>query len=154
MVCGYITTIKELHKHSNADRLQCTTVFGNNVIVGLDCYVGQRVVFFPTDAQLGEEYAKENKLLREKDENGNNVGGYLDPDKRNIKAIRLRGEKSEGIVMPIESLSKYTDVNKLKDGDQITVLDGHEICCKYIPKRSNRNQHSWETLRIPNQIGA
>ena len=35
MYCAYITTIKELRKHSNADRLQCATIFGNNVIVDL-----------------------------------------------------------------------------------------------------------------------
>ena len=31
--------------------------------------------------------------LEKKDENGNNIGGYLDPEKRNIKALKLRGEK-------------------------------------------------------------
>ena len=35
MYCAYITTIKELRKHNNADRLQCATIFGNNVIVDL-----------------------------------------------------------------------------------------------------------------------
>ena len=46
----------------------------------------------------------------------------MDPNKRNVTAIRLRGEKSEGLILPIDTLSKYTDINKLKDGDQITVL--------------------------------
>ena len=145
MYCAYITTIKNLRKHSNADRLQCTTIFGNNVIVDLSYKEGQRVIFFPTDGQLGEEFANENNLVRKKDAEGNNIGGYLDPEKRNITALKLRGEKSEGLVMPIEVLSKYTNINKLKDGDQITVLDGHEICRKYIPRshgRRNRNGSS------------
>lgn len=128
MYCGYITTLKGLRKHSNADRLQCVEVFGQNVIVDLSYKDGQRVVFFPSDGQLSEEYANDNKLVRVKDENGNNVGGYMDPNKRNVTAIRLRGEKSEGLILPIDTLSKYTDINKLKDGDQITVLRGHEIC--------------------------
>lgn len=42
--------------------------------------------------------------------------------------------KSEGLVLPVETLSKYTDISKLKDGDQITILGGHEICKKYIPR--------------------
>lgn len=133
MYCAYITTIKEIRKHSNADRLQCATIFGNNVIVDMSYTAGERVVYFPEDGQLSLEFARENKLLREKDENGNNIGGYLDPDKRNITSIRLRGEKSEGLVLPIEVLSKYIDVSKLKDGDRITTLDGIEICRKYIP---------------------
>ena len=137
MYCGYITTIKQLRKHSNADRLQCTTIFGNHVIVNMSYKEGQRVVFFPTDGQLSVEFAEDNNLARKKDEDGNSIGGYLDPDKRNITALRLRGEKSEGLVLPIEVLAKYTNINKLTDGTQITELNGHEICRKYIP-RSNR----------------
>ena len=141
MYWGYITTINHLRKHSNADRLQCTTVFGNNVILNLSDQEGQRVVFFPTDGQLSAEFANENNLVRKKDENGNNIGGYLDPEKRNITALKLRGEKSEGLVLPIEVLSKYTNVDKLKDGDQITILNGHEICKKYIPNSKKRGGH-------------
>lgn len=136
MYCGYVTTIKELHKHSNADRLQCSTIFGNNVIVDLSYYVGQKVVYFPVDGQLSEEFAETNNLIRKKDENGNNIGGYLDPSKRNITAIKLRGEKSDGLVLPIESLESFTDTSKLEDGIQITTIDGHEICKKYIPRRN------------------
>ena len=138
MYCAYITTIKELRKHSNADRLQCATIFGNNVIVDLTYTEGQRVIYFPTDGQLSEEFANDNNLVRKKDENGNNIGGYLDPDKRNITALKLRGEKSDGLVLPIEVLSKYADVNTLKDGEQITILNGHEICKKYIPRSNHR----------------
>lgn len=142
MYCGYIITLHGLRKHSNADRLQCVQVFGQNVIVDLSYYDGQKVVFFPVDGQLSEEFANDNNLVRKKDENGNNVGGYMEADKRNITAIKLRGEKSEGLVLPIEVLSKYTDVSKLNDGDQITVLGGHEICRKYIPKRNHKQQNS------------
>lgn len=142
MYAAYITTIKELRKHSNADRLQCATIFGNNVIVDLSYEVGKRVVYFPSDGQLSKEFAEDNNLVRKKDENGNNTGGYLDPDKRNIKAINLRGEKSDGLVLPIETLSKYADVSDLKDGDQITVLNGHEICRKYIPRSNTRRQNT------------
>lgn len=140
MYCAYITSIKELHKHNNADRLQCTSIFGNNVIVDLSYKEGQKVIFFPTDGQLSEEFANDNNLVRKKDAEGNNIGGYLDPDKRNIRALRLRGEKSEGLVLPIEVLSKYIDITELKEGDQITLLNGHEICRKYIPRITHRTR--------------
>lgn len=146
MYCAYITTIKTLRKHSNADRLQCATIFGNNVIVDLTYTEGQKVVYFPVDGQLGEEFAIENKLVRTKDENGNNTGGYLDPNKRNITAIKLRGEKSDGLVLPIEVLSKYTDISKLSDGDTITILNGCEICKKYIP-RGNQRKNTIQTSK-------
>lgn len=139
MYCAYITTLKDLRKHSNADRLQCVEVFGQNVIVDLSYKDGQKVIFFPSDGQLSLEYAEANNLIRKKDENGNNIGGYMDAEKRNVTAIRLRGEKSEGLVLPLETLSAYTDITKLKDGDQISILGGHEICRKYIPQGNRRS---------------
>ena len=151
MYCAYITTLKGLRKHDNADRLQCVEVFGQNVIVDLSYKEGQKVIFFPSDGQLSSEYATENNLVRVKDENDNNIGGYMDAEKRNVTAIRLRGEKSEGLVLPIETLSKYTDISKLKDGDQVTVLNGHEICRKYIPigkKRSLNNSQAGKKNKV------
>ena len=136
MYSAYITTIREIRKHSNADRLQCATIFGNNVIVDLSYEVGQRVIYFPVDGQLGAEFAEANNLVRKKDADGNNIGGYLDPDKRNITALKLRGEKSDGLILPLSVLEPYVDIESLHDGQQITELGGVEICRKYIP-RSN-----------------
>ena len=141
MYCGYVTTIRQIRKHGNADRLQVATIFGNDTIVDLSYHEGQRIVYFPVDGQLSEEFCADNNLVRKLDENGNNVGGYLDPNKRNITAIKLRGEKSDGLVLPIEVLAKYTDIEKLADGTQITEIDGHEICRKYIPRSSTPIQH-------------
>ena len=42
--CGYIVKIQNLRPHTNADRLQIATVFGNDVVVGLDTQVGQLMV--------------------------------------------------------------------------------------------------------------
>jgi hypothetical protein len=139
--CGYVVQVKEIRKHENADRLQIATFFGNDVVVGLDTKAGDLGVYFPTDGKLGEEFARKNKLLREKDANGNNVGGYLDPDKRNIRAIKLRGEKSDGLYMPITALEQFTKIDKLKEGETITTLNETLICEKYIPRgrRSTQN---------------
>lgn len=133
--CGYVVKIEHLRPHTNADRLQIATVFGNDVVVGLDVQIGQMMIYFPTDGQLSPEYCAFNDLVRRKDENGNPAGGYLDPDKRNIKAIRLRGEKSDGMLMPLTSVANWTSISDLKIGDQITTLGGVEICRKYIPRR-------------------
>ena len=144
--CGYVVKISELNPHSNADRLQITTIFGASVIVGLDVKIGDLGVYFPIDLQLSEEYCAQNNLVRKKDENGNNVGGYLEPDKRNIRAMKLRGEKSEGLFMPLESLA-YTGETKFEVGEKIDVLNGHEICRKYIPKVQTRQGHVSEGNR-------
>ena len=136
MYCGYVTRLKNVRKHPNADRLVLADVFDSTVVVSQNSKDGDIVIYFPTDGQLSKEYCEYNNLVRKKDENGNNIGGFLDPDKRNVKAIKLRGERSDGLVMPLESLDYIS--KHLKDtlvvGDQITVLDGQEICKKYIPR--------------------
>lgn len=131
---GFITTLKNVHKHSNADRLQIGECFGNSVIVSLDYVEGQLGVYFPVDGQLSEEFCKMNDLVRRKDENGNPCGGYLDPEKRNIKALKLRGEKSDGLFLPLTCLADFCKISELKDGDTISTLNGKEICKKYIPQ--------------------
>lgn len=136
--CGYITKIKNVRKHSNADKLLVGECFGNALIVGLDTYDGMLGIYFPTDGKLGIEYCEENNLLRKKDANGNNIGGYLD-ERRHVSTIKLRGECSDGLFMPLESLNKFTDIHKLKEGDMITTLGGTLICEKYIPRRNPRN---------------
>ena len=137
MYSAYITRIKNLRPHSNADRLQLGECFGNTVCVSLDYTDGQLVAYFPTDGQLSEEFCRENDLVRRKDENGQSAGGYLDAAKRNIQAIKLRGEKSDGLALPVSCLA-YTgiDLNTLTEGTIINTVNGHDICTKYIPRRN------------------
>ena len=92
---AYITRIKNVRKHSNADRLMIGSCFGNDIIIGKDTKENTLGIYFPTDGQLGKEYAEKNNLVRVNDENGKNIGGYLDPNKRHIKTIKLRGEYSD-----------------------------------------------------------
>ena len=135
--CGFIVEVKDLRKHENADKLQIATFFRNDVCVGLDTQVGDKGVFFPCDLQLSLEFCEKNNLLRVLPD-GTKGPGYMDPDKRNVKAIRLRGEKSSGIYLPITCL-EYTgvDLNSLNPGDPVSTINGVEICKKYIPARQH-----------------
>ena len=142
MYYAYITTLKNVRSHPNAERLKLADCFGNTVCVSLDAAEGEIGVYFPTDGQLSVEFCEQHNLVRRKDDSGNNVGGYLHPDKRNIKAINLRGEKSDGLFMPLQCLA-YTGINldDLNVGDRIDVVNGHEICRKYIPRTNTRHGH-------------
>ena len=142
MYNAYVTTIKNLRKHPNADRLQLGECFGNTVCVSMEYTNDQIGVYFPTDGQLSVEFADVNNLLRKKDVDGNNIGGYMDPDKRNVTSIRLRGEKSDGLFLPLTCLESFGDVSNLKVGDVIATFNGHEICTKYIPRRNTRSGHA------------
>ena len=149
---GYIVQIQKLNKHPNADRLQIATIFGASVIVDLNTKIGDLGIYFPIDLQLSEEYCEKNNLVRKLDENGNNIGGYLEPNKRNIRAMRFRGSKSEGLFMPLETLV-YTGKTQFEVGEKIDVVNGYEICKKYIPrgkKISNpRNYNKARKKKVP-----
>ena len=141
MYNAYVTRIKNLRKHPNADRLQLGECFGNTVCVSLDYVDNQLGLYLPCDGQLSVEFAEANNLLRKKDDAGNSIGGYMDPNKRNVTAIRLRGERSDGLFLPLACLETFGDVSTLKEGDVINTFNGHEICCKYIPRRNHRQGH-------------
>ena len=132
--CGYVTNLKNVRPHPNADKLVLADCFINTVCVAKDKYTeGQLGVYFPTDGQLDMEFCEKNGLLAVY-ENGINVsGGYMDPAKRNVKAIKLRGEKSDGLFLPMECLA-YTgiDISQFQSVDQITVVNGKNICQKYM----------------------
>ena len=140
MYKAYITALTNVRKHSNADRLLLADVFGNTVCVSTDYTEGQVGIYFPTDGQLSVEFAEKNNLLRKKDDAGNSIGGYMDPNKRNVTAIRLRGEKSDGLFLPLSALNycyAHGDASiELRVGDVIDgCVNGHDICTKYIPRR-------------------
>lgn len=136
---AYVTELKNIRKHPNADRLLLGECFGNTICVSTDYTEGQVGIYFPTDGQLSVEFAEYNNLLRKKDAEGNSIGGYMDPDKRNVTSIRLRGEKSDGLFLPITCLDYCFEdgaAAHLKIGDTIDVVNGHDICIKYIPRRN------------------
>lgn len=139
--CGYVVKVKELRPHMNANKLQIAKFFDCETCVGLDVKLGDMGIYFPSGLQLSEEFCAQNNLVRRKDETGKNVGGYLEPDKHNIKTIRLRGEPSDGIFMTLDSVA-YTgvDMSLLTEGTVIHELNGHEICDKYIPKVKAHNE--------------
>lgn len=146
---GYVVKVEKLRPHTNADRLQVATFFGNDTCVGLDVKIGDIGVYFPTDLQLDYDFCAQNHLLR-KLIDGTPDKGYMDPNKRNVSTIKLRGEKSDGIYVNIsdfdycfnDDASKYLSI-----GDTISVVNGHPICQKYIPRSNKRTGHPTEGNR-------
>ena len=141
MYKAYVTYVTNIRPATNADRLNACEVFGNTTIIDKTITEDSLVLYLPSDGQISVEFGEKNNLFRRKDDAGNNVGGFIDPDKRNITAIRLRGNRSDGLVLPISCLNycyAHGDASiELRAGDVIDgLVNGHEICCKYIP-RSN-----------------
>lgn len=140
--CGYIVKVKELRAHPNADKLYIATFFGNDTCVSIDTQVGDIGVYFPCDLQLSLEFCIANHLCR-KLPDGTADTGYMEVDKRNITAIRLRGERSDGLYLPISCFDYCYNDNAsayLKVGDIINEVNGHPICNKYIPRTNKQNK--------------
>lgn len=118
----------------NADRLLLGDVEGHQVVVGKDTQDGELGIFFPEGGQLSEAFVEANKLHK-KD------GGMFD-DKRRVKAIRLRGEMSEGLWVPLSYLCHAADCSlvhaAMNEGEQLTEFKGIEICRKYITPATQR----------------
>lgn len=143
MYQAYITKLKDVRPHPNADKLQLATVFSNTIVVSLTAKTGDLGIYFPTDGQLSAEFCSANKLLRSQ-------GGYLEDDKRAVKAIRLRGEKSDGLFMSLAALEPFGDISALKPGDPITAFGGTLICQKYVPNtKARRAPGSGDIVRKP-----
>ena len=134
----YVCKVKNIRPAENADRLNACEVFGITTIVDKSVNENDLYVYFPTDGQISEEFGKANDLFRRKDENGNPAGGFIDPVKRNIGAIRLRGNKSEGLVLPLTCLASFGDISNLAEGDIVSTFNGHVIAEKYVPMHKPR----------------
>ncbi len=136
-----IVRITNLRKHKNADRLLCTNIFGNNIIVGLETKEGDLGLYFPLEAQIGEEFAIANDLIRRKDPiTGKPAGGMFDVNRR-VRCQTFRDEKSQGFWIPLNpsigNFEKKVDkflLGTCREGVEIEQLGGYLISQKYIPK--------------------
>lgn len=132
MYSGYVVKIKT-RIHPNADRLQLATAMGNQVIVGIDVPDESIGIFFPADGCLSREMLINNNLLKID-------GGYFEDNGR-VRSMKLRGERSDGIWLPLESLlwSIYgKDPVNLNVGDQVTEINGRNICYKFVNEKTQK----------------
>ena len=147
---GTIVEIKTLIPLEGCDNVVHANIFGNLVVVSKDTKVGDKGVYFPVETRLSNEYLSANNLYRDNTKNAN-VGekGYFDDNGR-IRCVKFRGHRSQGLVMPLNSLFKFAeiaDLATLKVGDVFDNLNGIKICEKYviptaISKAGAKNQAS------------
>ena len=94
MKLASIETVTEVKKHPGADSLDILKVMGYHVITQIGLYkVGDTVVFIQPDTVLPKEAPCAESFLKRATPR--------------VKAMRLRGEYSMGIVLPLSVLSEY-----------------------------------------------
>lgn len=121
------------------DFVQAAIIMGNQVIVSKDIQVGDVGLYFPLETQLSESYLSNNNLYRKPELNVDQTQkGYFEENGR-IRCVKFRGHKSEGLFMPLSSLSFITKGNAGEFpiiGNCFDELNGIEICRKYVIKRT------------------
>jgi RNA ligase len=126
-----VISVPPLESVEGLDNLLALRMLGMQALVGRDTQPGTLGLLFSTEVQLSEEFAKQNNLHRHSDLNADQTKvGYLE-DSRRVKAIRLRGVRSDSLFLPLSSLDYLRLKNTPREGDVFDVIDGHEICKKY-----------------------
>lgn len=129
-----VVEIKELFPIEGADAIVRVVVNGNNVVVPKTTQVGSKMLYFVSGTKLSEEYCKANNLYERAEENLDTTKkGFISFKQKRVKAIKLRGVISDGMLMPMDSLYFFVKgAALLQVGDEFTDIDGVSICEKYF----------------------
>jgi hypothetical protein len=141
-----IVKINNFHKHSDPEvtKLKCCCIDGFNIITGIDSEPGL-YVYFPTACCINPKFLSYANLYRHGELNVDQTKTGMFDDNGRVKAIRLRGELSEGFIIPIVVLENWvmSTVNvelKVEEGTEFDSIehDGKTFWVnkKYIPKNT------------------
>ena len=141
-----IVKIDNFHKHSDPEvtKLKCCCIDGFNIITGIDSEPGL-YVYFPTACCINPKFLSYANLYRHGELNVDQTKTGMFDDNGRVKAIRLRGELSEGFIIPIVVLENWvmSTVNVELNVEEGTEFDSIEhdgktfwVNKKYIPKNT------------------
>lgn len=100
-----VTKILKVGPHSNADRLSVYTVYGFQVIGGLNQYqVGDLVIYVPIDSILPQEL--EDKLFP--------IDSKIKLNGHRVRQIKIRGLASQGMLISIDSVAHFLGMDRLR----------------------------------------
>jgi len=138
-----IVEIKNIISLEGCDNICGTTIMGNHVIVSKDAKIGDIGIFFPIECSISSEFLKVNNLYRDKILNIDQIkAGFFELNGR-VRCVKLRGNKSEGLFMPLYSLDFVhaiaLEISSLRDkiGISFDTINDILICEKYIIPNKN-----------------
>lgn len=132
-----VTKLKNYHKDPNSNNLYLAECFGEGVIVGPDMREGDYVLYLPQDGKIERWFGNAFNLFR-KNEDGTPQGGYIE-DNQHIRAIKLRGNESSGVVIKLTKIYDKFGCQNWMDGEKVNTINGKEFCRKYVPIQKNFN---------------
>lgn len=137
-----VVDINKLFPIEGADKIQRCNINGNDVIVSKDVKIGDKMLYFVSGTKLNPDFCKFNNLLTDAEQNKNKKAGYISHKQFRVKAIKLKGVISDGILLPVNSLDAFgKDFNykSLKTGDEFTGIGDISVCEKYFVPVRNSN---------------
>lgn len=131
-----VVEIKEVFPIEGADKIARVVVNGNSVVVSKDVQAGDKMLYFVSGTRLNQDYCSKNNLLDAQAMNlDTSERGFISSKQFRVKAIKLRGIVSDGMLMPLTSLLAFLEpssIKTLKVGDEFTDINGNSLCEKYI----------------------
>ena len=157
-----IVRINQFKPHTDPEvtRLKACVVDGFNILCGIDSEPGL-YIYFPVACCLNPDFLRFANLYRHKELNADPEQSGMFEDNGRVKAIRLRGELSEGFILPVTILENYvlsvTNVElTCEEGTEFDIVehDGKTfwINKKYIPKHTQGAPGRNKTARQPKGI--
>lgn len=143
-----IVKLQGVRKHSNADKLQCVTIDGCNVVTGMDAKDDALYIYFPVESALNKEYLSWSNSFENKEMNADQEKkGFFSRHGR-VRAIKLRQERSEGYIIPVADLSLWLTEktgSKVSFGEkdvntEFDYFDDVQICEKYVNREVLKKQ--------------
>jgi RNA ligase (TIGR02306 family) len=105
-----ITRIDEILPHPHADRLELVRIRGWKAVAARGAHApGEAVVYIPEDAVVPEPVLEALGL----------TGKLAGKERNRVKAIRLRGELSQGLLMPVDVLHALTGPGDAEPGRDV-----------------------------------
>lgn len=158
---NYVATVvrvqpEDLFPLDGLDNLLGYSKFGMQALISKDTPPGLYLLF-STEVKLAPAFMAANNLYRDSTLNADPTKtGYLETNGR-VKAIKLRGHRSESLLIPVESL-KYLvgrlGVASISEGDVFDSIDGNEVCRKNArePKPQNGKQPKARVRRVDDKV--
>lgn len=144
-----VVEIKEVFEIPEADKIARVVVNGNSVVVSKDVQAGDKMLYFVSGTRLNQDYCSKNNLLDTQAMNEDtSQRGFISSKQFRVKAIKLRGIVSDGMLMPMKSLIpflEWTTIGSLEVGDEFTDINGNSLCEKYIVPMKSSTQGGEKT---------
>lgn len=150
-----IVQLKNPKKHPNADKLICWNINFQNVITNLNYKEDDICVYFPLECKINHNFLSWSNSYSDSELNQNKEQkGFFDKKSR-VRAVRLRGEPSQGYIIPLKVLYEWQSIDilnekEIKIGEQFDTFNNIKICEKYVVIKHENNPLSKNDKRNKN----